>query len=353
MSAVDEVSESGGEGPRPGTDRMGRIARLVSAFGREAAERLGDARVAVVGAGGTGSPAIEVLARAGVGHIISVDPDLFTESNLERVHGSTNGDVAEAPAKVALARRHIESINPLCRVTAIRGRVPQPEVVDEVVHADVVLGCTDQHHSRLALSDLATRYLVPFIDCGVGLEGGGGRVTAQVLQLVRFLPADPCVLCRRMTLAWRVTQELMTSEDRQTRQAAALEARERGEAGDAYWHDEVQLNTVGYLTTVAGALAAAYAIGWITNRFDPPFSRLQMNISASFFDVTDVDESPREDCPCRRVRGWADQGAVDALITAPLHWPAPVQLARAPWPEEGSSSRSTLSMDAIKSGEMG
>ena len=158
------------------------------------------------------------------------------------------------------------------------------------------------------------------------MEGAGGRVTGQVIQLVRFLPADPCALCRRMTSPWQVAQELMTDEERRQRQAAAATAPKN--AADHYWRDLPQLNTVGYLTTTAGALAAGYVIGWVTGRFAPPFSRLQMNLGAPLLDVTDVDETPRSECTCRRVRGMADQAAPDALITAPTHWPRPQTMGK-------------------------
>ena len=306
------------------------VARLVSAFGVESADRLAQATVAVVGAGGTGSPAIEILGRAGIGHLITVDPDVFTQSNLERVHGSEYADVPangeSGPFKVAIATRHLKGINPRMRVTAVAGRVPQRTVVDLLTRADVVLGCTDKHHSRLALSDLAVRYLVPVIDCGVSLEGSGGQIRGQVIQLARFLPADPCALCRGMVDPIRVAQELMSSEEREQRRQAAALARERGEDPGGYWHNEPQLNTVGYLTTVTGALAAGYAIGWITGRFDPPFGHLQMNISAPFFDWTDSLPSAKSNCSCRRVKGWADQAEADALVTAAQHWPPPVVL---------------------------
>ena len=320
---VDRAADRSWKGAREPT-KFARVARLASAFGEEAAERLERSCVGVVGAGGTGSPAIEVLARAGVGRIVAVDPDCFAESNLERVHGSTDRDAADRPSKVAIARRHVSSINPRCELTMIRGRVPQAEVLDALARADVVLGCTDQQHSRLALSDLAVRHLVPVLDCGVALEGDRGRITGQVVQLLRVLPADPCVLCRQMISAVRVSQELMSEEERAQRMAAAASAEARGERADQYWQREAQLNTVGYITTAAGALAAGYAIGWITGRFDPPFTRLQMNVAAPYFDVTDIDHDARESCPCRRMRGWSDQGLADAMITAPNHWPAVV-----------------------------
>jgi ThiF family protein len=313
----------GGRPPKPPEDVSGRLARVTAVFGREAGQRLRASTVAVIGAGGTGSAAIGTLARAGVGCIIAVDPDHIEESNLERLHGGTLEDVKAKRHKVAVARNYVRQIDPSIKFIALVGSLPQKEILDAVVHADVVLGCTDQQHSRLALSDIAFRFRLPALDCGVTLEGGGGVVTAQCLQLVRFLSADPCALCRDMISPKRIAQELMSPEERELRQQAAKDAQARGEDPDPYWKDQPQLNTVGYLTTTAGALAAGYAIGWLTGRFDTPFSRLQANLVAPFWDVTDFHTPIREDCACRRVRGWANQGAADALISAPYHW-APV-----------------------------
>jgi molybdopterin/thiamine biosynthesis adenylyltransferase len=300
----------------------GRTARFTAAFGEEASERLRRATVAVIGAGGTGSMAIEVLARAGVGRLVVIDPDHVTESNLERVHGSQPEHAERQTPKVLLAREHVRSINPQCEVEAYLGSLPQKEALDAVVRSDVALGCTDQQHSRLALSDITFRYLVPAIDCGVMLEGGGGTVTGQIIQFVRFLASDSCVLCRGMVTPERLSEELMPEEEKARRRAEAEAARLRGDDPGPYWHGTAQLNTVGYLTGAAGALAAAYAIGWITGRFNPPFSRAQMNLVAEYFDVQDIPQQACEDCACRRRRGWADQGAADALISAPGHWPA-------------------------------
>ncbi len=315
-----------GNRPSDTTPTPARVARLASAFGDEALARLRRSTVAVIGAGGTGSAAIETLARAGVGHLIIVDPDTLEESNLERVHGSLPSDCERHMSKAAVALKHIRSIDPTITVEAYRAALPQGLIVDTAVRADVVLGCTDQQHSRLAISDLALRYLVPAIDCGVALEGRAGTVTGQVMQFVRFLAADPCALCRQMVTPVILAQELMSSDERAQRRAAAEHARAEGEGAEPYWLDMPQLNTVGYLTTAAGSLAAGYAIGWLTGRVAAPFSRVQRITVGRFVDTADDDQPVRPSCSCRRVRGWADQGQADALVTAPAHWPPPEQL---------------------------
>lgn len=309
-----------GLGPQADAVPRHRTARLNSAFGDEAAISLRQSTVAIVGAGGTGSSAIEVLARAGLGRLLIVDPDHIDESNLERLHGSTESHARSATPKVVLARDHVRAIDPSCEVIALLGRLPQEVVLDWLLQADILLSCTDSQASRLAASDLAVRYLLPAIDCAVALEGKNGRITGQITQFVRFFPSDPCALCRRMTIPARVAQELMSDDEIARRRAAAAVAIADGGAQGGYWHEAPQLNTVGYLTTAAGALAAGYAIGYLTHRFPTPFSRIQLNIQAPAFDVVDHDVEAVGDCSCRRVRGWSNQAAADAYVSPPTHW---------------------------------
>jgi hypothetical protein len=311
-------------GSAPAPDRplnADRIVRLDAQFGRRAAQRIRNATVAVVGASGTGSPAIEVLARAGVGHLIGIDPDTLEDPNLERVHGAYPRHAVDRTAKVLVAREHVSAIDPSIWFDAYVGRVPQKAVVGALVQADVILSCTDQQHSRLALSEIAFRYGVPVIDAGVSLEGAAGRITGQTIQLVRFDPEGPCALCRDMIDWRRVGQELMSNSERAARREAARQARERGDDADGYWRELPQLNTVGYLTTAAGALGAGCALGVISGTFQPGFTRAQFNLLSDFIEVIDWPQKARPGCVCQTRRGYGDLASGDRLITPPAHWP--------------------------------
>lgn len=294
-------------------------ARLVSVLGKEAATRLARSVVGIVGAGGTGSPVVELLARAGVGCLIVIDPDHLAKSNLERVHGSVPDDASAESLKVAIALRHVAQIAPSCEVIALRGALPQAEIIDALMCADLVLGCTDQHHSRLALSDLSTRFLVPVIDTGALAEGRDGRVTGLIMQIVRYCPDDPCAYCRRAIDAGRLSRELMTPEERERRRKAAALAIGAGVDASGYWVEDSQLNTVGFLTSAVASIAAGYAIGYLTRRFEMPGSRLQADLVAPNWTVDDFDRDADPNCQCRRTRGRADQTPV--LISPPDHWP--------------------------------
>lgn len=297
-----------------------RVARFTSAFGKEAYQRLRRSTVSVIGAGGTGSAAIPMLARAGVGRIIIVDSDFVSESNLERMHASWPEHAAEKTPKALVAMEHVRRIDPDIDVEAFIGRLPQKEIVDAVATSDVVLGCTDRHSSRLALSDLSTRYLIPAIDSGGLIEGKDGNVTGQIAQFVRFFPDDPCVRCRDMVNLNNVKQELRASDD----WARFGEGEDATDAIDGEFAPrlptEAQIDTVGYMTTVMGAMSAGYAIGWLSGRFDAPFERMQMNFVAPFLDVTDRKQSRHADCVCGLTQGFADQ-AGELAYSVPAHWP--------------------------------
>ncbi len=297
-----------------------RVARFTSSFGTEAWQRLRASTAVVIGAGGTGSVALPMLARAGVGRIVIVDSDHVTPSNLERTHASFPEHVEAETLKAELARDHVRQIDPDIDVVAFEGRLPQPEIVAEIARADVIVGCTDQHTSRMAVADIARRYLVPAIDCGGLIEGANGRVTGQIIQLVLFRPDDPCPVCRGMIDPVRVAQELMSAEERAAIKAASGNGTVPPEA-----HEIPQIDTVGYITTVSGTLAAGYAIGWLTGRFDPPFERMQMNLIADCLDVTNRPQKHSPDCNCRNSRGLADAGAALAPFMVPAHW-KPVRL---------------------------
>ena len=209
----------------------------------------------MVGCSGTGSPAVHVLARAGVEEFVLIDPDGLARSNLERIHGSYFEDLngERPPLKVELMRRMIASINPAARARCLAGNVFHENVVDELLRRDLILGCVDSYHGRAALSDLARHYLLPALDVGVLMDGRDGRVSSQVVEFTRYRPDDPCAFCRGRIDSTAMAFELMSDAEIAERSQQAEEARGRGDDPDAYLRGRPrQFHTVGYLTTAAG-----------------------------------------------------------------------------------------------------
>jgi tRNA A37 threonylcarbamoyladenosine dehydratase len=298
--------------------------RLRSLMGLASERRLRSAVVGVIGCSGTGSPAIEVLARAGVGSFVLADPERLSPSNLERMHGAFQRhlSLAELPFKVDLMREMIAEINPAARVTTFVGNVLHENVFHELLRCDVVLCCVDSYHGRVALSDLASHYLVPSLDVGLGMDGKNGRVTEQVVDLTQYGPDLPCAFCRDRVDSAELAKELMTEEERIHRQRIAKQAAERGDDPDQYWRrSRRQLHTVGYLTTAAGALAAGYAEGWLTGTFQPPHPSFQFDVGTERLGCVAPPQIRDPACRCGMHLGWANAARSFRNIALPQHWP--------------------------------
>jgi len=165
------------------------------------------------------------------------------------------------------------------------------------------------------------RYLVPAVDVGVVFESKSGSITGEIGRVTFYSPGGPCAHCLGLVDPWRATVELMSGEEKDRRRREAREAKLRGDDAGAYWRDTPDVPTVGHFTSMVGALAASYAIGWLTGKFTPPHRYFEFNILAPNFDYVGFDAPCRSGCYCETLIGYADQGAHAALISAPPHWP--------------------------------
>jgi molybdopterin/thiamine biosynthesis adenylyltransferase len=298
-----------------------RTARFTELVG----ERVGNLKcssVAAIGCSGLGSPAVHVLVRAGVRRFVLVDPDSFALSNQERMHGSNWRDLKTKPLKIAILRRLILDIEPTAEVTIIRGNVLDEAVLDEILRCDLVLGCTDSQHSRAALGDYASHYLLPCIDAAVLMRAKSGKLTEQVGELARYSPDEPCPRCLGRINQKALAYELQTEEEREQRARAAADAMRRGIDGAQYWGDKPPRElTVGYMTTMVGAMQAGYAVGWITGASAMPHQRFQFDLGMPLLGVVPCEKPRQPECSCHWTKGWGDQARAERSVTMPSHWP--------------------------------
>jgi molybdopterin/thiamine biosynthesis adenylyltransferase len=296
-------------------------ARLTELIGVRVA-RLPNSVVGIVGCSGTGSPAVHVLVRAGVRRFVLVDPELFAPSNLERMHGSTWDDLKTKPPKVEILRRLILEINPKAEVTIIRGNVLDENVLDQLLLCDLVLGCTDSQHSRAALGDFASHYLLPCLDVAVLMRSKNGKLTEQVGEIARYTPDEPCPWCLGRINQKALAYELMTDAEREQRAQAAAEAVKRGIDGEQYWGDKPPRElTVGYMTTTIGAMQAGYAETWILGAATMPHQRLQFDLGMPLLGVVPADKPRKTECSCNWTKGWGDQARAERSVSKPPLWP--------------------------------
>jgi len=135
--------------------------RVLAGFGDVAQRRLAAAHVAVVGAGGLGSPAVLALAAAGVGTLTVIDDDLVEASNLQRQVMHRVGDVGAA--KVASAVRIAADLSPTTEVRPVQAVLTPDNARELLSGAHVVIDGTDTFETREAVAAACEGLGVPLV----------------------------------------------------------------------------------------------------------------------------------------------------------------------------------------------
>lgn len=170
-------------------DELERYARhiVLKEIGGTGQRRLKSARVAVIGAGGIGSPALQYLAAAGVGHLTIIDHDHVDLSNLQRQTLFGTSDAGQPKAVAAAAALH--RLNPRVEATARLTRIDAGNAADLLAKHDAILDGTDNFATRLAVADTALALRTPLIAAAIGQFEGQ-------LGVFRGWEADkPCYRC--------------------------------------------------------------------------------------------------------------------------------------------------------------
>ena len=148
-------------------------------------ERIGNAKVLCIGAGGLGSPALMYLAAAGVGTIGIVDFDTVDETNLHRQVLYGNSDIGKK--KVDVAKSKIEESNPLVLVTTYPVRINPSNVLEIMAGYDIVIDATDNFATRYLINDAAVLLNKPYVWGSVNRFDGQAAVFWSSL--------GPCYRC--------------------------------------------------------------------------------------------------------------------------------------------------------------
>lgn len=145
---------------------------LLPGFGEAGQRKLADATVLILGCGAIGSVTADMLARAGVGHLIIVDRDFVELTNLQRQVLFDERDVAEGLPKAEAARRKISAVNSQVRVTAIVDDINHTNIERYAKDADILMDGLDNFETRYLANDLAVKTGLPYVyGAAVGTTG--------------------------------------------------------------------------------------------------------------------------------------------------------------------------------------
>lgn len=170
-------------------DQLLRYSRqiMLPSFGIEGQQRLAEAKVLIIGAGGLGSPAALYLAAAGVGTLLIADDDEVDLSNLQRQILHRQSDIGRP--KVESARERLAGLNPDTTVIPLQQRLGGDDLLKTVVQVDLVVDGSDNFATRFAVNEACVASRTPLVSgAAIRLEG----------QLSVFRPDrddSPCYRC--------------------------------------------------------------------------------------------------------------------------------------------------------------
>jgi molybdopterin-synthase adenylyltransferase len=227
-------------------EQLDRYARhiILKEIGGAGQMRLLSSHVAVIGAGGIGSPLLQYLAAAGIGKITIIDDDIVSLSNLQRqtLFGTTDiGKPKVDAAKMALGR-----INPDVSVVAVAERINADNAAQLLGGVDVIIDGCDNFATRLIVADAAHAAHVPLVSAAVGQFEG------QLATYRGWEVGQPCYRC-------------LVGND--------------PDRADASCADQ---GVLGALTGVMGSLAAIEAVRALYRFGDDPAGKLLIVDALSF-----------------------------------------------------------------------
>ena len=194
-----------------------RYARNIPAISEDEQNILNAKTVIVIGCGGLGGYAIEYLARLGVGKIIAVDGDVFSESNMNRQLLCTTDSLGKSKAEIAVAR--INAINPAIEAVSICEYLTAESAAELVAGVDLVIDSLDNVESRLILEDVCENAGVTFIH---------GAVQGWTLQASVVTPGS------------RVLHSLYRASDSNSKKTDSASADVAGVTGNTEEHSSVK-----------------------------------------------------------------------------------------------------------------
>lgn len=138
---------------------------ILSEIGQEGQDKLNQAKVLVVGAGGLGCPVLQYLTAAGIGTIGIIDFDIVSESNLQRqiLFGSSSLDKNKAIA----AKERLSDLNNSIIINAYPERLTHQNAISFFSEYDIIVDGTDNFETRYLVNDASLIANKPLVFGGI------------------------------------------------------------------------------------------------------------------------------------------------------------------------------------------
>lgn len=149
------------------------ITRQKDLINRKEQLKIKNSKITVIGCGGIGGAAIEMLARIGAENLLIVDKDSFDVSNLNRQLMSSINSIGKSKVQATMER--LLSINPQLKIEAVETELDQDNAEEILKDSTLVIDALDNLISRIIICRCAYQLNIPFVHGAV--HGTMGQVT--------------------------------------------------------------------------------------------------------------------------------------------------------------------------------
>ena len=233
--------------------------RTLLLMGEEDLQKLADSVVAVIGLGGVGAYAAEMLVRAGVGHMILLDSDSVSESNKNRQLLALDSSIGRK--KVEVMAERLKDINPSLELTLIDEYLTQEnvEALLSPYRPDYLVDAIDTLTPKLYLINYCVNAGIPLVSS----MGSGAKYDATKVRLTDLSKSRNCPLAyivRKKLRKMGIEKGFLVVYSEELPDENAI-VETRGET-----NKKSQVGTISYLPAVFGCVCAQAAVRHITGR---------------------------------------------------------------------------------------
>ena len=225
-------------------------------LGAETMQRLRDACVLVVGVGGVGGYAAEMLVRSGIGHLVIIDSDRVGETNLNRQLLALRSTLGRS--KCAVLQERLLDINPGLDIRVIEDYIHEDNVgaLLDPIPADVVIDAIDTLSPKIALIQYCLKRGLKLVSS----MGAGAKLDATAIRIDDISKTRECPLAHALRkrlhrLGIQSGFTAVYSTEKPHRESVVLEESRNKRS---------QVGTISYLPAVFGCACAQAALReWI------------------------------------------------------------------------------------------
>ena len=227
--------------------------RTALLLGEDKMSRLSNAHVLVVGVGGVGAYAAEMLCRAGVGELTIIDADTVNTTNINRQLPATHSTVGRL--KTEVLAEHLLDVNPSLRLHALPIYLKE-EAVGQLLQAekyDFIVDAIDTIAPKCALLGEALRRGIPIVSS----MGAGAKSDITQIRFADLWDTYHCGLAKAVRTrlkkeGLRRSLPVVFSIEQADRRAVITVEGEQNKKSTA--------GTISYMPAVFGCYLAEYVI---------------------------------------------------------------------------------------------